>query len=117
MTNDTPPPGPAAPKGRSAEEWAEEITRVGTVFDEDGYVGHDMLVIKFIVEEAMAQAHAAGRDGGLEAAITLLEVTRMGAVQGSQYPADMIRAAQAGMRALRTASAQPTATEASERDG
>ena len=114
MTNDTPPPGPAAAK--TADDYTWLIWDTAT-----DYYAHEPFMLRRVtrdvIEQAMAQAHAAGRDGGLEAAITLLEVTRMGAVQGSQYPADMIRAAQAGIRALRTASAQPTATEASERDG
>ena len=114
---DTTSTGPAAAKDRTAKRWSDKFfmsltDSIRTLFS--GRNNPDVEYLDSLFEQAMAQAHAAGRDGGLEAAITLLEVTRMGAVQGSQHPADMIRAAQAGIRALRTATAQPTATEASE---
>ena len=105
---DTPPTGPAAAK--TAEQFASEWL-------DRGHSVAKRSVLVAIIEAAMAQAHAAGREeqnaADAEAARSMAE-----SLSGWATPERVgERVAGAVRDALRTAITQPTATEASERDG
>ena len=109
---DTTPTGPAAPQGRTAKEFATRVCRFTGRMEP-----HHLHAIQCDFEQAMAQAHAAGREeqnaADAEAARSMAESLSGWATpeRGGERVAGAVR------DALRTASAQPTATEARERDG
>ena len=100
---DTPPTGPAAAK--TAEQFASEWL-------DRGHSVEKRSVLVAIIEQAMAQAHAAGREEGRAEAADIVEARSLLHVEcGPECNIYLpLKESADRIRRLRTASAQPTAT-------